>query len=146
MRRRNEYAVRMNKGKIMDDKITQAARALYTVEETKQAAEWIEKARSLGEKYKNELDEAGDDTDKKNEIIKLIYDEIGPVPFPVQMSMAAGIPIVVEISRYQKETENSKKVSVINPDGSWTCWICKSNNTGNYCRTCGNLGPNLTDN
>ena len=124
-----------------DNGIPMSGPALYTVEETRLAMEWREKALALEAKYKDDLAEAGNDEDKKRAIIKLIYDEVGPVPIPIQVTMSAGLPIVIEISKYQKEVEKAARISVINPDGSWTCGICKSRNTGNYCNTCGNERP-----
>ena len=124
-----------------DNCFSKPGSALFTVEETRLASEWVQKARSLEERYKDELTDAGDDKDKKDAVIKLIYDEVGPIPLHVKMTMAAGIPIVVEIAKYQKEVEEQEKSAIINGDGSWTCLICSSSNTGNFCMSCGCKKP-----
>ena len=124
-----------------DNCFSKPGSALFTVEETRLASEWVQKARSLEEEYKDELTDAGDDKDKKDAVIKLIYDEVGPIPLHVKMTMAAGIPIVVEIAKYQKELEEQEKTAIINGDGSWTCLICNSSNTGNFCMSCGCKKP-----
>ena len=121
-----------------DNDIPQCGRTLFTFEEEKSAREWIEKALALEEKYKNELTEAGYDEDKKRDIIKRIYDEVGPVPMPIKNTLQAALPIVIEITKYQKESEQN---TANDQNNIWICPCCKSNSTGKFCIECGSVKP-----
>ena len=121
-----------------DNDIPQCGRTLFTFEEEKSAREWIEKALALEEKYKNELTEASYDEDKKRVIIKRIYDEVGPVPMPIKNTLQAALPIVIEITKYQKESEQN---TANDQNNIWICPGCKSNSTGKCCIECGSVKP-----
>lgn len=116
-------------------------RPAYTVEETRLAIEWRERSLALCEKYKEELTAAGDDWDKKRPIVKLIYEEVGPVPLPIKITMSAGLPIVILLLKYEKELEEAERNPFFNPDDAWTCSCCQSINSGKYCKECGALRP-----
>ncbi len=75
---------------------------------------------------------------KKGAIIKYIYDEVGPVPMPVKITMQAALPIVIEITKYQKEMEQN---TANDPDNVWICPCCKSGNTGKFYIECGSVRP-----
>jgi len=85
-------------------------RPAYTVEETRLAMEWREKSLALGEKYNDELTAVGDDCDKKRPIVKLIYEEVGPVPLPIKITMSPGLPIVILLLKYEKELEEAERI------------------------------------
>ena len=121
-----------------DTGIPQGGRTLFTFEEEEYARQWMEKTLALEEKHKNELTEAGNDEDKKRAIIKHIYDEVGPVPMPVKITMQAALPIVIEITKYQKEMEQN---TANDPDNVWICPCCKSSSTGKFCIECGSVRP-----
>ena len=115
-------------------------RAAYTVEETRLAMEWREKVQALEAKYKNELAEAGDDKNRRRAIIKLISDEVGPVPLPVKLTMHT--PIMSELIKFQEDVKKNENMSVLYPDGSWDCTVCgNKGNTVKFCPVCGAKKP-----
>ncbi len=118
-----------------DNDFPSTGRTLFTDEEYASAQEWTRRVISLEAEYKNQLIEAGDDADKKNAIIKLVYDEVGPVPAPVKLTMSAGLPIVVAITQYSKSLADSERKT------EWTCPLCQSSNNGAFCMNCGSVKP-----
>ena len=122
---------------MINNGIPQAGRTPFTDEEYRQAEDWKNSALALGEKYRDDLAEAGDDAEKKKAVIKLIYDEVGPVPAPLKLTMVMAIPIVIEINKYQQELEAAE----INSAAPWTCPCCNSTNTGKFCMECGSMKP-----
>ena len=120
--------------------IPQAGQVPFTDDDIRAATAWREKAEALGEQYKNELTEAGDDADKNNAVIKLIYDEVGPTPMLIKTTLAASIPIVIEIMKYEKVLEKTASTAPVDPDGFWIC-PCGSKNSGIFCPECGSKKP-----
>ena len=116
-------------------------RPAYTDDEMRDAREWLQKALELEKQYQKELHGAGTDPYKKNEAIKQIYDELGPVPRLVSQTLMASYPIVVLISQYEASVKNDEAFPAHTSAGPWTCSICRTENQGNFCMTCGAKRP-----
>lgn len=115
----------------------EGGRTLYTDKEYEKAQEWCDKIISLEEKYKTELDETRHDTGKMAAIAKLFYDEAGPVPDPVIPTLFMSKPVAAALYQYQKTLAVPESKDVITSSGTWICSLCGSENTGNFCNTCG---------
>ena len=115
----------------------EGGRTLYTEKVYEKAQDWCSKIISLEEKHKAELDEARYDAGKMAGISKLFYDEAGPVPDPVLSTLFMSKPVVAALYQYQKSLDVPKPQDVITSAGTWICSLCGSENSGNFCNTCG---------
>ncbi|MBQ7059728.1 MAG: hypothetical protein IJM83_10595 [Firmicutes bacterium] len=108
-------------------------------EDQREADAWLQKVAQLEKQYQDELTAAGDDPEKKSAVIKLIAEEAGMPP-----RLAIGMmnrPIVSQINHYFRYEKVNEPTLIPTPANSWTCTICKTENTGIFCTVCGAKRP-----
>ena len=108
-------------------------------EDMKEATEWLQKTEQLEKQYQDELAAAGNDEQKKVEVVRRIADQVGMPP-----RLAMGVmnrPIVSMINHYYmhvKETDPTPSQSSVS---LWTCKMCGTDNDGVFCKACGAKRP-----
>ncbi len=108
-------------------------------EDMKEATEWLQKTEQLEKQYQDELAAAGNDEQKKVEVVRRIADQVGMPP-----RLAVGVmnrPIVSMINHYYmhvKETDPTPSQSSVS---LWICKMCGTDNDGVFCKACGAKRP-----
>ena len=108
-------------------------------EDRKEAAEWLQKTEQLEIQYHEELAAAGNDEQKKIEVVRRIADQVGMPP-----RLAVGVmnrPIVSMINHYYMNVKAADPTPSQPSISLWTCKMCGTDNDGVFCKTCGAKRP-----
>ena len=108
-------------------------------EDMKKATEWLQKTEQLEKQYHEELAAAGNDEQKKLEVVRRIADQVGRPP-----RLAMGMmnrPIVSMINQYYMHVEAADPAPSTSSISLWTCKTCGTDNDGVFCKACGAKRP-----
>lgn len=118
--------------------VNEGQRPAYSLQQQRAADQWKTRLRDAERRHRTEIDAASGDAKKQNEIVRKIHGEIGSAPELCRSGY--GIPaswVEVALIAYEETAEISDKNPGINQSGIWVCKICDTENTGNFCKTCG---------
>ena len=108
-------------------------------EDMKEATEWLQKTEQLEKQYQDELAAAGNDEQKKVEVVRRIADQVGMPP-----RLAMGVmnrPIVSMINHYYMHVKEADSTTSQSSVSLWTCKMCGTDNDGVFCKACGAKRP-----